>query len=516
LLSAVDKLTGELGEPPRASSIKRAPNRDGIYARANDVDTPLVLGWLGIEHDEKLAKCVGCSEDGALICADGGIKCLHDRCAAAGPAAHPGFRTNVDIVAHVQNCDPAVAARRICDQFASPIEADDTSAPTSWLDDTEQPDSSEQPTAEQPLRGLRHLGAVAVVGRERILELASKPIEYVWVDIAPPGIVTLIAGPPADGKTTLLFLIFGARANLETPITLLDREVRPAPPGQYLVLIEGEHSEASTARKLVRSLRLLAVDDVALERIIIIARKAVKLGSPEWQEVVQLVRVGLVSDIGIDTVARIAYGDSDSEREQVAIFEGVAQAIESAPAGVLPPNIWAVAHTRKNNTTGELADVSGSVQRVGQSDSVLLMKAERVDGRVVSTRVVFAKLREDPDEYPEPAEIVIANGVLTTGATPNVTDDRPLETRILDALASGPKTKSALSGLLKRNKLDLERAITALFGVRAIESTTVTIRGRDYPGFRARTAARLTPDCTPDSHYAGPTPDSTPDEAEPC
>jgi hypothetical protein len=64
----------------------------------------------------------------------------------------------------------------------------------------------------------------------------------------------LVAGKSGDGKTTLLFLVLGARANLEAPITLLGREILPAPPGQFVVLIEGEHSEASAARKLVQSI----------------------------------------------------------------------------------------------------------------------------------------------------------------------------------------------------------------------------------------------------------------------
>ena len=378
--------------------------------------------------------------------------------------------------------------------------------------DDEETENVERPTSEHPLRGLRHLGAVALVGRKRILELAAKPIEYVWVDIAPPGTVTLIAGPSADGKTTLLFLILGARASLETPISLLGREIRPAPPEQYVVLIEGEHSEASTSRKLVKSLALQGVDDMALERVVIVARKAVKLGSPEWLDVVSMVRAGLVSDIAIDTVARIAYGDSDSEREQVAIFEGVAQAIESAPEGALPPNVWAVAHTRKNNTTGDLADVSGSVQRVGQSDSVLLVKAERIDGRVVSTRVVFAKLREDPDEYPEPAELRIANGVLSSGTVVRPADDRPLEERIVEELATGAKTKTALSKALQRNKGDLEPAFTTLFASRRITTTTVTIKGREYTAFELK----VTPYVTPYPDHTVPTPDATPDEAVPC
>lgn len=369
-------------------------------------------------------------------------------------------------------------------------------------------DSCSQPSFEEPLRGLRHLGAVALLGRSKILELAARPICYVWQDIAPPGVITLFGGKPGEGKTTLLFLVLLCRANLEGPIILLDRQIQPAPPGQYLVLIEGEHSEASTSRKLVKSAKLLGVDDQALDRIIIVARKAVRLGSPEWQDVVRLVAAGLVSDIAIDTVARVAPGDGDSEQEQVAIFDGVAQAIEQAPETVLPPNVWGVAHLRKNGNNGSLDDVAGSVQRTGQADTVLLLTAERLDGRVVSTRVVFAKLREDPDEYPEPAEIVIENGVLKTAAIVcGPTDARPLEDRICEQLASGPKTKTAISKALKRNKSDLEPAFSALFGSRRIESTTVTIKGQDYTAFQIR---------TPYVDHDGRTPDAPPDEAVPC
>jgi hypothetical protein len=377
----------------------------------------------------------------------------------------------------------------------------------------------ERPTADDPLRGLGHLAAVALMGRARILDLARRPVSYVWQDIAAPGTIVLVAGKSGDGKTTLLFLVLGARANLEAPITLLGREILPAPPGQFVVLIEGEHSEASAARKLVQSIRLLGVDDLALDRVIIVARKAVRLGSPEWGDVVRLVAAGLVSDIAIDTVARVAPGDADSEREQVAIFEGVAQAIERAPSGVTPPIVWAVAHLRKGNAGGGLDEVSGSAQRVGQADSVLMLAAERADGRVVSSTVTFAKLREDPEIWPEPAEIVIGRDgttrTLRTGAIAACqANDRPLEERILDLLAVSPKTKNGLSEAVRRSKEDVDAALTILFEARAIETTNVQIRGRNFKGFKRRESIPdPTPDPTPDPHshrtHTGRTPDDT-------
>jgi hypothetical protein len=298
------------------------------------------------------------------------------------------------------------------------------------------------------------------------------------------------------------------------PVLLLDREIRPAPHGQFVVLIEGEHSEASAARKLVQSVRLLGLDEAALDRIIVVARKAVRLGSPEWADVVSLVAAGLVSDIAIDTVARVAPADADSEREQVAIFDGVTQAIERAPAGTEPPSVWPVAHLRKGNGAVGLDEVSGSAQRVGQADSVLILQAERIEGRVVRSTVTFAKLREDPDEWPEPAEIVIERAAgsrtLRSGARQADFDERPLETRIIECLESGPKTKTALREALERNSADIESALSNLFSTRAIVTASVTISGRPRKAFKLTQRA---PDEAPDSLFhrtsTGRAPDGT-------
>lgn len=348
-------------------------------------------------------------------------------------------------------------------------------------------DGRGEPLEVDPLAGLQHLAPIALVGREKILELARQVTRYCWRDIVVAGTVVLIAGAPAEGKTTLLFLILMARANTGEALSLLGRDVQPAPPGQWLVVIEGEHSEASTARKLVRSLRLLGLTDDALERVIVVARKSVLLGSPQWQDVGELVARGLVSDIAIDTVARIAPADGNDEKQQVAIFSAVAEVIERAPAGMDGPICWLVAHTRKNNTTGDLADVAGSVQRVGQADTVLLVKGEKVDGRTVSSKVTFAKLREDPDEFPQPVSFSIVTGasgapVLTTDVSA-AKDDGPLEQRILAQLELGPKTKKTLCTALGRSGTDIEAALTTLFAEHAIRTGTTLIRGQERKTF---------------------------------
>lgn len=346
------------------------------------------------------------------------------------------------------------------------------------------------PTEADPLRGLDALARVAVLGREQFLRLASEPVDYLWQDLVVGGTIVVIAGAPGEGKTTLLFLLLAARLHYGGPVTLLDRLIVPAARGRYVVLVEGEHGESSAARKLIRSFELLGLDNAGLDRLILIARKAVRLGSPEWADVARLVAVGLVSDIALDTVARVAPANADNEAEQVAIFDLVAQTIEGAPEG-RRPTAWALAHTRKNGTGG-LADVSGSAQRTGQADSVLMLKAEKVDGRVAEVTVTFEKLREPPDEHPGPATFAIDAGGLRQGpmGRKDAEDARPLEERILEQLTSAPRTLNDLAMRLRRSKADVDAAITVLFGERRIQATQLKVRGQQRKAFEL--AGRLT------------------------
>jgi hypothetical protein len=339
----------------------------------------------------------------------------------------------------------------------------------------------------------------------------------VWQDIAVRGTINLGAGPPSGGKTTLLFLILGARLNLGEPVELLGRMVTPAPEGTWIVLIEGEHGETSTCRKIERSCEILRVDDVALQRLIIVARKAVHIGSPEWEDVRRMVAAGLVSDIALDTIARVAPAESNDEAAQVAIFDLVAQTIESAPTEETKPTVWACGHTRKNNKSGGPEDVLGSTQRAGQSDTVFLVEGNKHEGRTQSSLVTFVKLREEPDVYPLPVEYALAWdgdagkwGMHVQGATADA--DEPLEARILNQLALGAKTKSALADRLKRSRKDVDDAITVLFDARRIVTADVRVRGQVRKGFALRPAdRRRPPPGAPDSIPDEPT-DGAPDE----
>jgi hypothetical protein len=346
------------------------------------------------------------------------------------------------------------------------------------------------PTADDPLRGLEHLSKVAVVGRDRIVELADRPIVWLWENIATAGLTVLLAAGPGSGKTTLLFLLIAARLNMGEPVKVLGCEVAPAPPGKWIVVIENEHSDESSARILRKSLRLLELAEDALDRVILVARGSVKIGGPAWGDVERLIAAGLVSDVILDTLARCAPKDDDSNDEgaQVAVFDRIAQSIELAPSADARPTFWVAAHLRKCEGVPTLNDVSGSTQRAGQADVVLLMGAHRTGQRVTSVTCAFGKVREkDAEDWPPPVEYSVRkSGVVLTDAPAE--DDRPLEERILDRLKLGPETKSALKRKLGRSDEDVEAAITTLFGEHRISSTTVTIRGVERKAFCLRAA----------------------------
>jgi hypothetical protein len=129
VLTLLAKLEKEFGEEPKQVAAPKqqssggpvtAPG-EGLYSRANSVDTIALLDLLGIGHhphgSDEHAICPGCGEDGALVCENGGLKCLHDRCSLAGPPKNKGFRAPLDIVAQVKQCSPKEAALWICERF---------------------------------------------------------------------------------------------------------------------------------------------------------------------------------------------------------------------------------------------------------------------------------------------------------------------------------------------------------------------------------------------------------------
>ena len=119
MATVVEALDQALARAPKVvpAGALRATHPNGPFSRANSVDTRSVLERCGIEFDEKFARCPGCGEPKALICENGGIKCLHARCADVGPVNFPGFRSNVDIVAQCEGIAPLLAAEQVLRWF---------------------------------------------------------------------------------------------------------------------------------------------------------------------------------------------------------------------------------------------------------------------------------------------------------------------------------------------------------------------------------------------------------------
>ncbi len=262
-----------------------------------------------------------------------------------------------------------------------------------------------------PLAGCPLIKKHALVGAVRVREMAAKPVPYVWEGIATAAQIVAFNGKPGGGKTTLLFLVVVARANTGAPVYLLGYEMKPAPAGKWVVLIEAEQSDGSSARKLVKSVEALGIGDAALERIVTLARKDVREGSGLYEEVKSLVRRGVVSDIGIDSLSKLSKGAANAEEDQAEVFDKVQRdLIEAAPGGEEDkPIVWLVSHATKAGDGTSVDDMSGSAQRAAQVDTLInVIPTKDEQGRTVSSTCYFTKLREEPDTFPPSVEFTVA------------------------------------------------------------------------------------------------------------
>lgn len=323
---------------------------------------------------------------------------------------------------------------------------------------------------EGPLTQWPALAKVAITGWDSIRKLAAESVTYTWEGIAMPGIIVGMTGAPGEGKTTLMFLLIAARLHTGDALSVLGFPVQPAPRDRYVVLIEAEHGEASASRKLIKSAE--AIGAVPSDRLIMVARKSVTLGSPEWIDVRSMIAAGLVSDVFVDSLARFAPADSASEEEQAAIFDEVAAAIESSAH--VAPTFWFVMHSRKGQSTGTTEDVSGSQQRGAQLDTLLSIHAERHKRtrQVTSAVVTFPKLREEPDEHPGRCQFAVVRTDGVRWAYVDIDDsgdetpdaNAPVDEQLHAYLsAHGPMPKTKARTALGVGSPKLEAAITKLF-----------------------------------------------------
>ncbi len=303
--------------------------------------------------------------------------------------------------------------------------------------------------------GSPELAKIVLCGAEEIVAAAQVPPAWAWQGVANEGGITMLAGPPSGGKTTLACCLLLLRASIEGGM-LLGRYVRSMRPGRIAVLVEAEHSGSSISRKLVRTCQLLGLPHSTLDRIAIIARKGVEYGDMRWVELEALFKANVVSDVMIDTLARVAPLDANDERVQTSLFAAMGALLESASR---ESALWLVAHTRKPTKTDEeptIADVSGATARTGQCDSVALILSNKQSGKSVSSTIHWPKIRE-AEEHVAPTTYAIARG----------------EIEILETHPAEPKNRTKVAPV---NDQELEAAIV--------------VADREQPGLSANKLAR--------------------------
>lgn len=185
--------------------------------------------------------------------------------------------------------------------------------------------------------------------------------------------------------------------------------------------------------------------------MIFVSRKGVTIGSPVWDDVVKMIAAGLVSDVVLDTLARVGPGDANDEQAQVAVFNAINKAIESASSADAKPTFWIAAHVRKSGEgLPTIQDISGSTQRAGAADVVIAMAPKRVDGgNVDSVRVAFLKRREQDAEdalgIVEFRQTRTAYEIIGTSGGASAGSEADLKERVVAELAREPLTANQLS-----------------------------------------------------------------------
>lgn len=250
-----------------------------------------------------------------------------------------------------------------------------------------------------PADYFEQLKAISVVGDE-IGVAGEQPVSWAWDQAAPTGGTVLIASGPGVGKTMFIFMLMACRAQL-APYELLGRTVFPANPGQWIIIVEMEHSPRSAARRMKRAMALLKLEK--LPRTMIVCKDSVRVGDSKWQWIVNGIKGGLVSDVVLDTIASTTTEKANDEQEQINLFNKLKAVQRSAPDAT-PVTLWILAHLRKSSKTADdnatMEGVSGSAQRTGQVDTVILATAERdkETHAVKSVSLVFEKTREEPTD----------------------------------------------------------------------------------------------------------------------
>lgn len=350
------------------------------------------------------------------------------------------------------------------------------------------------------------LRRIAISGYEASRAVLAEPVPWIWGHIVASTHAVEVCGGTGSGKTTLAALLVAARANTGAPVRVLGHEVEPAPAGKKILAVLEENAKQSSVAQIDRACEVLGLDPRATwSRIVLLARAGVRarwlssddaeavaaLRNPRdaWTAILATAQAGVWGLIVLDTRAKIlgGFGASKDEESQAEAARIVTSLVEAAGCAVL-----VLSHERKGGAAGgdDLDAVSGSVQRAGGADVVLVVRAERERGRVMASTVTLAKQRDDlGGEWPEPMTFALARKgdawTLADGAAPG--DDARAHERVHALLsAEGEMTARQVRDALGMSNKRAAEALGVLVAGGDAKKRTTLQRGKHVVVFGAK------------------------------
>jgi hypothetical protein len=308
----------------------------------------------------------------------------------------------------------------------------------------------------------------AITGYEASRAVLAEPTVFLWDEVIASDSVVELAGKSATGKSTLAFMLAVAGANpTSEPVSLFGRKVNPIARGKRVLTVNEENGRKSAVKAIDKAIEIFGLPpEETWERIWLFARAGIKGRGRSWDELVAAARRGEIGMSVFDTRARIfrCFGPSKDEETQAAVAEAVQDFVSASGGAAL-----VVSHATKAGEGNDIEDIAGSAQRGAAADVILMVSADRKQGRVLSSTLTFAKLR-DGDEVPSPVTYSTARGeggkwVLAHGeAAPKDDGVAPTE-RVHELLvAKGEKTKTEIATELHMSDKSVQLAIDVLKG----------------------------------------------------
>ena len=334
------------------------------------------------------------------------------------------------------------------------------------------------------------LSRAAMVGHDEHFASSNEPVNWAWQDILQSEHLALFGGPPGVGKTELAAHLLVALANpTDTVVEVLGHRVMPVAEGKFVVLVEEENSRRSITRKLAETCVAFGLPVAqTLDRIVTVARSGmlVDLGQDKttpWGQMLDRARAGLVGALFIDSWATVIRAESNSEESQARAAGCLRDFVELSGGPVV-----AIVHTRKGDATS-LEDIAGSHQRAAAADVVLLVTADKENGRVLSSKVVFAKLRDGEGDHPEPVSFSVtkidgAKRITVDGVAED--DDTPAHDRVYALVLDEELSQSQIRERLKMSGKRVSEAIGILKASKRVQFRKTKVRGQDTWLVRAK------------------------------